>query len=162
MNSLKSFLDEQKEYLLESYAKLLLIGDGEASSKQDGKWSKKEILGHLIDSASNNHQRFVRAQFKDDLVFPGYDQNEWVRVQNYQYVNWFALVELWKGFNFLIAHLAGEIFDEILFTERKKHNLFDIATVAIPESKPATLDYFIRDYYVHLKHHMEQIVENIK
>ena len=157
MNSLKSFLDEQKEYLLESYAKLLLISDGEASSKQDGKWSKKEILGHLIDSASNNHQRFVRAQFKDDLVFLGYDQNEWVRVQNYQYVNWFALVELWKGFNFLIAHLAGEIPDEVLLAERKKHNLFDIASAAIPENKPATLDYFIRDYYFHLRHHMDQI-----
>ena len=162
MNSLKSFLGEQKEYLLESYAKLLLISDGEASSKQDGKWSKKEILGHLIDSASNNHQRFVRAQFKEDLVFLGYDQDEWVRVQNYQYVNWYSLVELWKGFNFLIAHLAVEIPDEILLAERKKHNLFDIASVAIPENKPATLDYFIRDYYVHLKHHMEQIFENIK
>ncbi|MDP2035979.1 MAG: DinB family protein [Ignavibacteria bacterium] len=162
MNSLKSFLGEQKEYLLESYAKLLLISDGEASSKQDGKWSKKEILGHLIDSASNNHQRFVRAQFKEDLVFLGYDQDEWVRVQNYQYVNWYSLVELWKGFNFLIAHLAAEIPDEILLAERKKHNLFDIASVAIPENKPATLDYFIRDYYVHLKHHMEQIVESVK
>ncbi len=158
MNSLKFFLDEQKEYLLESYAKLLLIGDGEASSKQDGKWSKKEILGHLIDSASNNHQRFVRAQFKDDLVFPGYDQNEWVRVQNYQYVNWFALVELWKGFNFLIAHLAAEIPDNIFQEPRANHNLFDIAYIEVPKEQPATLDYFIRDYFVHLKHHMEQIV----
>ena len=44
-----------------------------------GKWSKKEIVGHLIDSAANNHGRFVRAQLQDDLVFAGYDQDAWVR-----------------------------------------------------------------------------------
>lgn len=158
MNLLKTFLDEQKEYILESHAKLTLIEDGEASSKPEGKWSKKEILGHLIDSASNNHQRFVRAQFKDDLVFPGYDQDKWVRVQNYQFVNWNALVELWKGFNFLITHLVGEIPDNILTEKRAKHNLYDIASNGIPENEPATLEYFIRDYYFHLKHHMNQIL----
>jgi hypothetical protein len=158
MNSLKNFLDEQKEYLLESYAKLLLISDGEASSKQDGKWSKKEILGHLIDSASNNHQRFVRAQFNHNLVFPGYDQNKCVRVQNYQFVNWNSLVELWKGFNILITHIAGEISDEILLKPRAEHNLYEIAYIEISKEKSATLDYFIRDYFVHLRHHMEQIV----
>jgi hypothetical protein len=157
MNSLKNFLDEQKEYLLEVYAKLLLISDGEASSKQNGKWSKKEILGHLIDSASNNHQRFVRAQFQDNLVFLGYDQDEWVRVQNYQYVNWFSLVELWKGFNFQIAHLAGEIPDKTLLEQRAEHNLYDIASVGIPKEQPATLVYFIHDYYFHLRHHLYQI-----
>ena len=45
------------------------------------KWSPREIVGHLIDSAANNHQRFVRAQFTDDLVFSGYQQAEWVGVQ---------------------------------------------------------------------------------
>jgi hypothetical protein len=157
MNTLKSFLEEQKNYVLDAYEKLMLIGDGEASSKQEGKWSKKEILGHLIDSASNNHQRFVRAQFKDDLIFPGYDQDEWVRVQNYQYMNWHTLVELWEEFNLLIAHLAAEIPDEILKQERSKHNLFDIATNGIAENKPATLEYFIRDYYFHLKHHLNHL-----
>ena len=48
-----------------------------------GKWSRKEILGHLIDSAVNNQARFVRAQLQDDLVFDGYDQDAWVRVQRY-------------------------------------------------------------------------------
>jgi hypothetical protein len=46
-----------------------------------GKWCPREVIGHLIDSASNNHQRFVRAQFQDDLVFSGYEQDAWVSVQ---------------------------------------------------------------------------------
>ncbi len=159
MNSIKNFLTEQKEYLLESYAKLLLINDGEASSKPDGKWSKKEILGHLVDSASNNHQRFVRVQFQNNLVFPGYNQDEWVNAQNYQYVNWVSLVELWKGFNFLIAHLCAEISDDILLKQRKEHNLFDVAFVKISKDDNATLEYFIKDYYMHLRHHLDQVVE---
>lgn len=159
MNSLKKYLTEQKEYLLESYAKLLLINDGEASSKPDGKWSKKEILGHLVDSASNNHQRFVRAQFQNNLVFSGYNQDEWVKVQNYQYVNWVSLVELWKGFNFLIAHLCFEIPDEILLEKRQEHNLYDIAYVQVSKDDYATLEYYIKDYYFHLRHHLEQVFE---
>ena len=49
-------------------------------SPVEGQWSAKQVLGHLIDSAANNHQRFVRAQFTADLVFPGYDQEQWVKV----------------------------------------------------------------------------------
>jgi hypothetical protein len=48
----------------------------------DGQWSARQLLGHLIDSASNNHSRFVRAQFVEDLAFPGYDQEQWVAVQH--------------------------------------------------------------------------------
>jgi len=55
-----------------------------AIARSEDKWSPKEIIGHLIDSASNNHQRFVRAQFTDELIFAGYEQEGWVRVQDYQ------------------------------------------------------------------------------
>lgn len=54
-----------------------------AHALAEGQWSPKQIIGHLIDSAANNHQRFVRAQFTDDLVFPGYEQEAWVEVQHY-------------------------------------------------------------------------------
>ena len=61
------------------------IGDEPSrQSREPGKWSPREIIGHLIDSASNNHQRFVRALFQDDLVFPGYDQDAWVAAQAYR------------------------------------------------------------------------------
>ena len=68
-----------------------------------GKWSKKEIVGHLIDSAANNHGRFVRAQLQEDLVFPGYDQDAWVRVQRYRDRPWSDLVALWRAYNRNIA-----------------------------------------------------------
>ena len=62
-----------------------------------GKWSPQEIIGHLVDSASNNHGRFVRAQLHDDLIFPGYDQEAWVRMQDYVSSDWVALIALWRG-----------------------------------------------------------------
>ena len=155
---MKDFLIEQKNFLHETFAALSAMTDMETSSRENGKWSKKEILGHLIDSASNNHQRFVRAQFKDDLIFPGYDQDEWVRVQDYQSANWHSLLELWKDFNFHIIHLINRIPAEQLTKKRIKHNLHQIASVEIPESEPATLEYFIKDYYGHLRHHLKQIL----
>jgi hypothetical protein len=64
-----------------------------------GKWSTKEVVGHLIDSAANNHQRFVRAQWTDDLLCPTYAQDEWVRTQRYQEAPWPDLVELFRTYN---------------------------------------------------------------
>src|SRR6204780_4809085 len=60
-------------------------------------WSPKEELGHLLDSAANNHQRIVRAQFEDNLAMPGYEQNRWVAVHAYQRRDWKELIELWQA-----------------------------------------------------------------
>ena len=62
-------------------------------------WSIKEIIGHLIDSAAHNHQRFVRAQSQADLVFPGYDQDDWVRAQAYNSAPWGPLVNVFPEFH---------------------------------------------------------------
>src|SRR6476620_11225127 len=70
-----------------------------------GKWCPREVIGHLIDSASNNHQRFVRAQFKEDLVFPGYEQDAWVATQRYRESPWGELIDLWRLFNLHIARI---------------------------------------------------------
>src|SRR5207244_1061201 len=71
--------------VLKAADKLRQIGDAHASLRPaPGKWSKKEILGHLVDSAANNHQRFVRLQLTSRVDLPGYDGDEWVRVQRYQ------------------------------------------------------------------------------
>src|SRR5438552_4401199 len=93
--------------------KLRAISDAMASEPRAvGKWSPKEIIGHLIDSASNNHQRFVRAQFTDDLIFAGYEQEGWVRVQNYQKESWPDLVQLWRLYNQHILHLISLVPEE--------------------------------------------------
>src|SRR5439155_1135928 len=84
-----SLEDELREALTASEPSLRRLSEEEASrTPAPGKWSAKQILGHLIDSASNNHQRFVRAQFTDDLVFPGYEQKAWVSAQRYQEASW--------------------------------------------------------------------------
>jgi hypothetical protein len=125
--------------------------------KAEGKWSSKEIVGHLIDSAANNHQRFVRAQFTDDLVFPGYQQNEWLRVQNYLSEPWQNLVQLWQFYNQHMAHLMSYVPTDTRTKLRHRHNLHQIASDEIREDQPVTLDYFMRDYVDHLKKHLRQI-----
>jgi hypothetical protein len=122
-----------------------------------GKWSPKEIVGHLIDSAANNHQRFVRAQFQDDLVFPGYAQDNWVAAQRYQDAPWHDLVTLWRAYNRHIARLIEAMPDEVRLRERTRHNLHELAWQAVPADTPTTLDYFMRDYVFHLHHHLRQI-----
>src|ERR1700682_2956826 len=71
------------------------------------RWSKKEVIGHLIDSASNNHQLFVRGQIAGGQDFPRYEQEQWVRLQNYQAAQWHDLIDLWRAYNTHLIHVAG-------------------------------------------------------
>ncbi len=110
------------------------------------KWSAKEIIGHLIDSAANNHQRFVRAQFGiTDLQPYRYAQDQWVGVQHYQSADWPALLSLWHYYNVHLAHVIAHLQPEYL----------DIQLDVWDE--PATLRYVAEDYVRHLKHHLNQI-----
>lgn len=150
-----------KEIIVEAVASLNIITDRDAMvSFQEGKWSPKQIIGHLIDSAANNHQRFVRAQLTDELVFPGYAQEEWVQVQDYQKADWPALIELWRDYNLHLHYVCTRIPDHVLTKPRTEHNLDEIAWQTIPKLKPVTLEYFIRDYIGHLFHHLLQIFPN--
>jgi len=138
--------------------KLLRMSEEQAKRRpRPEKWSPAEIIGHLIDSASNNHQRFLRAQFQDDLVFPGYDQDAWVEFQAYRDAHWSDLVPLWKNFNFHIARVIENTPESIRNSPRKTHNLDKLAWRSVPADEPATLDYFMNDYVDHLKHHLSQI-----
>lgn len=122
-----------------------------------GKWSIKEIVGHLIDSAVNNQQRFVTAQLTSDLVFAGYDQDAWVTTQRYQDAPWSDLVVLWRDLNLHIARTMTSIPIEVRRRQRREHNLDRIAFRPIPADQPTTLDYLMRDYVEHMKHHLGQI-----
>ena len=93
----------------------------------------------------------------DDLVFPGYDQDAWVTLQRYSERPWMELVTLWRAYNTHIASVVENISQDRLSLQRTRHNLDEIAWRTVPRDQPATLDYFIRDYLGHMKHHLAQI-----
>jgi hypothetical protein len=121
------------------------------------KWSQKEILGHLIDSAFNNAVRFVKCQTKEDMIFAPYDQDFWVKVQSYQEREWNELIDLWHTSNFHILNIIKHIPAEVLTRKFSYHNFDEIAWIAVDKNKPVDLNYLIRDYLGHMKHHLDQI-----
>ena len=139
---------------------LLLALDDETSllPRAPGKWSPRQIVGHLIDSACNNHARFVRAQFQEDLVFPGYEQDRWVAVQRYQDAPWTELVGLWAAYNQHLARIMSMAPSTELTRPRARHSLDLIAWQTVPADRPATLAYFMHDYIAHLHHHLRQVL----
>ncbi len=153
------FVAEFRHLVERSAEALLQISEVDSARRPaPGKWSAKEIVGHLIDSASNNHQRFVRAPFQDDLVFAGYDQDAWVAAQQYQDAPWPALVELWRAYNLHLARVMATTPEAARLRPHRRHNFHQIAWQTVPEEEPATLDYFMRDYVDHLRHHLGQIL----
>jgi hypothetical protein len=132
----------------------------EARSEQpraEDHWSSKQIIGHLIDSAANNHARFVLAQLKDDLLFPGYEQDGWVKTNHYQEASWPQLVELWRAYNLHLHHVMAHASKEKMKNPCTLHTLQEIAFKTVPKTEPVTLEYLMKDYVVHLKHHLAQI-----
>ena len=126
--------------------KLRAISEADASVKPaPEKWSKKEILGHLIDSAANNHQRFIRLQAAREVTLPGYEQDDWVRLNAYQQRPWADLISLWTAYN---LHLAAVIqaMDDNALNHVWHHPNADY-----------TLRFIAEDYVTHLEHHLRQI-----
>jgi DinB superfamily len=156
---MKEALEDFRRTVEEAAGRLLAMSEGESEVRRAAEgWSAKETVGHLIDSAANNHQRFVRAQFKDDLVFDGYVQDEWIAAQHYQQEPWPRLVELWRLYNLHLCHVAAHAPESELKRPRRPHSLDRISFVLVEAGEPATLEYLIRDYVAHLKHHLGQIL----
>lgn len=120
--------------------------EGSCSPLAETKWSRKQVLGHLIDSAVNNHQRFIRVQLREHTELPGYQQEDWVRLNGYQEESWSELIELWRSINVHLAHVLLRISADAL-----------INTISL-DGKPAmTLKFVAEDYVRHLKHHLAQM-----
>jgi hypothetical protein len=134
----------------ESEARFLSIADAAADRPTSpGKWSRKQILGHLIDSAANNHQRFIRLQLAPELHFPGYQQNEWVACNHYASRPWVDLVALWASYNRHLAHVLERLDPASL------PRIWDTG------NNRYTLEFVVTDYIVHLRHHLAQIADPI-
>jgi hypothetical protein len=117
-----------------------------------GKWSPKEIIGHLIDSAQNNIQRFVRGQYEDTpTIF--YAQEEWVTLQAYQQSEKVELIRLWMLLN---SHLCR------ILTNMDPANYEKQVNTGKTAIELHTLLFLAEDYHVHLVHHLDQLKERIK
>jgi DinB family protein len=157
-NSFSDFLADFRATIVSATARLRAMPEEQSRRRtSDDDWAPIEILGHLIDSAANNHQRFVRGQFTDDLVFPGYEQNQWVSSQKYRDESWSDVIQLWSAYNLHLAHAASVIPEGVLTKPRTPHTLDQIAFNLVDKNDPATLEYLIRDYVDHLRHHLNQI-----
>lgn len=136
--------------VLEQITPLLLnISEAESAVRPaPGKWSKKEIIGHLIDSACNNQQKFTRALIaQEPIEVVGYQQDHWVRVQHYQTFDWSQLVRLWDSYNRFLAHIIANA------DPAKLSN-----TLTIDGKGPFRLDFVMPDYVEHLKHHLQAVL----
>ena len=110
------------------------------------KWSKKELIGHLIDSAATNHQRFVRAQFETPVIY--YEQDNWVSLQHYQSEEIETIINLWEAYNRHLAHVINHI------------PTLKLSELSIgKDGKAYTLEFLIQDYLTHLEYHLNQILD---
>jgi hypothetical protein len=128
----------------------VLAGFSEVDSEQrpsPERWTRKEVVGHLIDSASNNHQRFVRGQIAPGQDFPGYGQEQWVRLQDYQGARWADLIDLWRAYNAHILHVV-----ECMSEEGRR------ATCRVGGGQEMTLAGLFVAYVDHLEHHLRQML----
>src|SRR5579864_4421916 len=143
MNSLQS-LRELIDRLPERLAKL--SHDKVENKPAPDAWSAKEELGHLLDSAANNHQRMVRAQLEDRPAMPGYDGEAWVAFHAYQQRDWKRLIGIWVALNRQLL-AAAEAAPESAWSR----------TCTIGDSQPLTLQFVFDDYIEHMLEHLRHM-----
>jgi len=148
---MKNAIDQLAQKIFEVPHMLSQISDQSFEYKpSENKWSKKEILGHLIDSALNNMLRFVRIQYEDTPKIT-YDQDEWVKIQSYQNADRHKLVSLWKNLNLQILHIWKNMPAEKL--KKKCDTGKNVAEIQ-------DLKFLISDYNCHLQHHLDRIFQH--
>lgn len=137
-----TYLAERVPEHLKSFSELEL-----AIRPAPGKWSKKEIIGHLCDSAMNNLSRFIKVQIEEQpFVVVRYEQDQWVKLQNYQEVETEEILQLWKSLNQSMIRVISGIPEEKIGYTCELYN-----------GDVVTLEWMIRDYVEHMEHHLGQV-----
>jgi hypothetical protein len=148
----KKVIDRLQQHINLAPSEFLKYPEGELRRKPaPNKWSKKELLGHLIDSAANNHHRFVRAQFeKEPFIIVPYEQEEWNRIQKYNDIDTKFLVEFWRMYNLHIIWIISSFPKEKLKVKCKSVDERETAKNVL---------LLITDYVDHMDHHLKQIFQ---
>ena len=146
-----SIVESIDQLVYEYKPKLLTLLPEEAHQKSSpNEWSKQEILGHLIDSAYNNHQRVVRAMLNKAADFPPYQQEEWVQLSAYNKRDWYTLVDLWMQVNLHLIKVMENVPESALQNP-----------CGIGKDEPVTLKFVMEDYLRHMNMHLEDIVSDL-
>lgn len=144
---MQNVIEDLRQAVDQAVAQFARFNEADTSAPRGaGKWSRKQLLGHLIDSAANNHQRFIRAQLDGPKAFPGYEQESWVERNGYSEAAWNDLVALWQAYNLHLLRVLARIPAERL----------DVACT-VGGSEPMTLGFIAEDYVRHLKQHLQQM-----
>ena len=147
-----AIIEKLEFYLKTIPGRVLKIDNASVNHKPDPeKWSKKEILGHLVDSAINNLQRLIRVQYEPGIKVV-YDQDKWVKIQNYQHMDTESIVELWYFMNQQFIRIIKS------FPAEK---IIDKVDTGIDKTEFHTAEYLIGDYLVHMEHHLKQILGSL-
>ena len=149
---LQSSIDALEEITVEEYTAKI----------SPEKWSKQEIIGHLIDSAYNNHLRFIKAKSQGNLIFLGYNQDEWVKINNYQNRSKLDIIDTWITVNQHIGKLFNNLNADVYNKQTIEHNFHKICMNLLEEGESASLSYLMWDYLFHIEHHLSQVISNYK
>ncbi len=149
MNVINNTINRIKYIVNECPGMMRSYSEEEFSKKPaPDKWSKKELLGHLCDSAINNLGRFVRAQFEEQpFKLVQYDQDNWVKMNNYQSDSMENVINFWIVLNNRIIDVISKI------PEGKLGNQCDLGG-----GKMKSLLWLIEDYVMHMEYHLKQII----
>ena len=132
-------------------ARLQTVSEAQSAERSGAPgWTRKQVLGHLLDSAANNHQRFVRGALYGAYAGPGYDADRWVEIHDYANWSWDELLRSWNDRNAVLSRVVARVPESALEEPCR-----------IGDDQPVTLRFVITDYLRHLDHHVEQITAGL-